>query len=403
MTSLAPQQGQQDVDDGMSQQNGPQQTNMGPPIPMPMPMPMAMSMNMPMMMPPPGLVGVPALPLPGVPPMTAPMDGEMKSEIKPPKKAFSRTSVTSRVNFSKLNPDEQVVRYKNLAKEVKVLKRKIKRMQERLEKQESEEERQYLTPEFKEYLIEAMKKLRECTTFELDDQRFFFENAAEAIATDVFPIDSLMFDVICSQFRPYMLASQNTSGLGYTSREKKFWARLKSVKGAGAIRLVSGPKHGGQLKRGQNARGHFEVTEAEVSMWVPSLETLRKVLKEDTNRQQQQAAQQQAQQNVMHQEQHHPQQHPTHAHQVLPHPVHQVHPQAHQVHQHQQHQQHQQVHQQHPQHLGPHNVAHLQAAAAAMIARNMQISRQPALPDVGQRMDQDGRVPTSSPFDHPQQ
>lgn len=45
---------------------------------------------------------------------------------------MARTSARSRVNFSKLSTDEKEVRCLNLAKEIKMLRRKVRRLEEKL-------------------------------------------------------------------------------------------------------------------------------------------------------------------------------------------------------------------------------------------------------------------------------
>lgn len=117
----------------------------------------------------------------------------------------SRTSASSRVNFSKLTAEEKERRCHNMSKEVKQLRRKIRNMEERLAR--SNITMDYAgsgaSPENAQDNVvhRAREKLKSYNGYELSDQKDLIDNLSNAIAEDRLKLDSFQFYMICTLVR----------------------------------------------------------------------------------------------------------------------------------------------------------------------------------------------------------
>uniref|UniRef100_A0A7S3J5E7 Uncharacterized protein n=1 Tax=Euplotes harpa TaxID=151035 RepID=A0A7S3J5E7_9SPIT len=127
----------------------------------------------------------------------------------------SRTSASSRVNFSKLTAEEKERRCHNMSKEVKQLRRKIRNMEERLARSSN-------CPEFRsgdtgqeyssnESLIQrAKEKIKNFRGYELSDQKDLLENLCTAISQERLRTDSLAYYMICTIVRGYLTSDEQS-------------------------------------------------------------------------------------------------------------------------------------------------------------------------------------------------
>ena len=117
----------------------------------------------------------------------------------------SRTSASSRVNFSKLTAEEKERRCHNMSKEVKQLRRKIRNMEERLA-------RSNITMDYagsgtpaestQDTIVHrAREKLKSYNGYELSDQKDLIDNLSNAISEDRLKLDSFPFYMICTLVR----------------------------------------------------------------------------------------------------------------------------------------------------------------------------------------------------------
>lgn len=120
----------------------------------------------------------------------------------------SRTSASSRVNFSKLTAEEKERRCHNMSKEVKQLRRKIRNMEERLARSSSCTE--YRTGDYQgeghadSLLRQAKEKLKSYKGYELSDQKDLLENLCTMIIQDRLKPDSLAYYMICTIVRGFL-------------------------------------------------------------------------------------------------------------------------------------------------------------------------------------------------------
>lgn len=99
-----------------------------------------------------------------------------------------RVGASSKVNFSKLNIDEQKKRYVNQAEKINRLKRKLEKFASIKGK------RKNLS------LLKAVEKIRG-SRYDLEDQRFIMENTLKAINTGKLKTDSLGYNQISTIIR----------------------------------------------------------------------------------------------------------------------------------------------------------------------------------------------------------
>ena len=117
----------------------------------------------------------------------------------------SRTSASSRVNFSKLTVEEKERRCHNMSKEVKQLRRKIRNLEDRLAR--SNIAMDYAgsgtpTESAQDTLVyRAREKLKSYNGYELSDQKDLIDNLSNAIAEDRLKLDSFPFYMICTLVR----------------------------------------------------------------------------------------------------------------------------------------------------------------------------------------------------------
>jgi len=119
----------------------------------------------------------------------------------------SRTSASSRVNFSKLTAEEKERRCHNISKEVKQLRRKIRNMEERLVRANNGEvvhssERGSGISEVS--ILNAKDKLETYKGFELSDQKDLIDNLCNVIIKEKLKPDSLAYYMICTLVRGYI-------------------------------------------------------------------------------------------------------------------------------------------------------------------------------------------------------
>lgn len=120
----------------------------------------------------------------------------------------SRTSASSRVNFSKLTAEEKERRCHNMSKEVKQLRRKIRNMEERLARssggtdyRQGEDNNSGLSDTM---VQRAKEKIKSYQGYELSDQKDLIENLCAVITQDRLKTDSLAYYMICTLVRSYL-------------------------------------------------------------------------------------------------------------------------------------------------------------------------------------------------------
>lgn len=119
----------------------------------------------------------------------------------------SRTSASSRVNFSKLTAEEKERRCHNMSKEVKQLRRKIRNMEERLARAHSGGEIPHSNEPMSEVseasIHSAKNKLKTYQGFELSDQKDLIDNLCSVIVQERLKPDSLAYYMICTLVRGF--------------------------------------------------------------------------------------------------------------------------------------------------------------------------------------------------------
>ena len=119
----------------------------------------------------------------------------------------SRTSASSRVNFSKLTAEEKERRCHNMSKEVKQLRRKIRNMEERLARANNGGDmghsHDHGSGVSDPSINSAKDKLKNYQGFELSDQRDLIENLCNVIVQERLKPDSLAYYMICTLVRGY--------------------------------------------------------------------------------------------------------------------------------------------------------------------------------------------------------
>jgi hypothetical protein len=117
----------------------------------------------------------------------------------------SRTSASSRVNFSKLTAEEKERRCHNMSKEVKQLRRKIRNMEERLARSGGRDSSHAHDGDHhgghENAFHIAKEKLHSAHCYELPDQRDLMENLANFVAQERLKPDSLPYYMICTLVR----------------------------------------------------------------------------------------------------------------------------------------------------------------------------------------------------------
>lgn len=99
-----------------------------------------------------------------------------------------RVCVSSKVNFSKLNAQEQYARFQNQAKKIKKLRMKLKRYgDENVVKEDTE-------------IRKALKRIKE-SRYELQDQKDMIENLIKAINSGKLVPNTLPYNQICTILR----------------------------------------------------------------------------------------------------------------------------------------------------------------------------------------------------------
>lgn len=120
----------------------------------------------------------------------------------------SRTSASSRVNFSKLTAEEKERRCHNMSKEVKQLRRKIRNMEERLARSNSGQDYrpdEHHSNGVTDSMVQrARDKIKTYQGFELSDQKDLIENLCTVIAQDRMKPDSLAFYMLCTLVRGFL-------------------------------------------------------------------------------------------------------------------------------------------------------------------------------------------------------
>ena len=112
----------------------------------------------------------------------------------------SRTSASSRVNFSKLTAEEKERRCHNMSKEVKQLRRKIRNMEERLARANNSGD--YRNPDdhdsgINDVVVQrAIDKVKAYKNYELSDQKDLIENLCSVINQERLKPDSLAYCMI---------------------------------------------------------------------------------------------------------------------------------------------------------------------------------------------------------------
>ena len=118
-----------------------------------------------------------------------------------------RVGVSSKVNFSKLSPKEQLQRFRNQAQEIKELRHRLsKKMLMKSKKQVSD-------------IQKAIDKVKS-QNYELDDQKFLVENLVKGICKGVIVPNTLAYNQICTILREV---------LSTTVREAKYNIKLDRI------------------------------------------------------------------------------------------------------------------------------------------------------------------------------
>jgi hypothetical protein len=111
----------------------------------------------------------------------------------------SRTSASSRVNFSKLTAEEKERRCHNMSKEVKQLRRKIRNMEERLARANNGGDFSMINEGsgVSDIAVQrAKEKIKSYRHFELSDQKDLIENLCNVVVQERLKPDSLAFYMI---------------------------------------------------------------------------------------------------------------------------------------------------------------------------------------------------------------
>ena len=119
----------------------------------------------------------------------------------------SRTSASSRVNFSKLTAEEKERRCQNMSKEVKSLRRKIKLLEQKITTGGGsvEDVENTAQKDFESSLLyQALDKLKTFRGYELSDQKDILENFSQMVADGRLHPDSLAFSQICTLIRSHL-------------------------------------------------------------------------------------------------------------------------------------------------------------------------------------------------------
>lgn len=120
----------------------------------------------------------------------------------------SRTSASSRVNFSKLTAEEKERRCHNMSKEVKQLRRKIRNMEERLARCNNGGDYradEYATNGVTDSMVQrARDKIRNYQGYELSDQKDLIENLCTVISQERLKPDSLAYYMLCTLVRGFL-------------------------------------------------------------------------------------------------------------------------------------------------------------------------------------------------------
>jgi hypothetical protein len=120
----------------------------------------------------------------------------------------SRTSASSRVNFSKLTAEEKERRCHNMSKEVKQLRRKIRNMEERLARSSTGMEFRTGDSNSEDLnfgiVHRAQEKIKSYKGYELSDQKDLIENICNVITQEKLKPDSLPFYMICTLIRAHL-------------------------------------------------------------------------------------------------------------------------------------------------------------------------------------------------------
>ncbi len=120
----------------------------------------------------------------------------------------SRTSASSRVNFSKLTAEEKERRCHNMSKEVKQLRRKIRNMEERLARTNNETDGlgsgEHGSGMTEAAIQSAKEKVKKYKGFELSDQKDLIENLCNALVQERMKPDSLAYYMLCTIVRGFL-------------------------------------------------------------------------------------------------------------------------------------------------------------------------------------------------------
>lgn len=107
-----------------------------------------------------------------------------------------------------MKPEEKKACFDNLAKEIKVMRRKFTRFNKSISKKKEQEATAQKDREFLETCFRAQQILKE-TTFEMPDQAHVIENLTKIINNGSLALDSLEFYQICSLVRKVMKKQKN--------------------------------------------------------------------------------------------------------------------------------------------------------------------------------------------------
>jgi hypothetical protein len=122
------------------------------------------------------------------PTMTAGQPGDISPDPLAPIPEKVRVGVSSKVNFSKLTPKEQRLRFLNQAEEINKLRKKFKKYSSNKGKKEDS------------MMQTAIDKLK-VAKYELEDQKHLVENLIKAINTGKLVPNTLAYNQICTILR----------------------------------------------------------------------------------------------------------------------------------------------------------------------------------------------------------
>ena len=128
----------------------------------------------------------------------------------------SRTSASSRVNFSKLTAEEKERRWHNMSKEVKQLRRKIRNMEERIARSSNCTDFRTgstgMEPASIDSLVQrAKEKIKGFNAYELSDQKDLIENLWMVISQGRLKTDSLAYYMIWTLVRGYLTSEEQAN------------------------------------------------------------------------------------------------------------------------------------------------------------------------------------------------